>query len=214
MDWNNRFPKGDMMEIKEEISTLSDKQLWKDFFLALSKEELAELLLDRMVKDRSFDRELFYKFSKDTSSVSEVIIEYETAVMEETNLKVADVDFLRIISEKVMRKAVAEANILDRLRLYVSVIKNLDSAISEGAGWENEDEDVLVELIDECRYLMLTVIGEKKVDLQVMDLSQVYDFLKNESDRYQPFDGDNRIEEVLNKIGDQKVLEDCRVPNL
>jgi len=191
-----------MMKIKEEVSTLSEREHWKDFFLELSKEELADLLLDRMVKDRSFSRALFYKFSKEASSLDEVIIEYETAVKDEMNRRVPDVEFLVTLSEKVMVSAETKENMLDKFRLYVSVIKSLDSALGHGAGYENEEEDVLIEIIDECRKLMLAFIEEKNADVEVMDLVQVYDFLKNESNRYHPFDGDNRIEEVLNKIGD------------
>lgn len=200
MDWSNRFPKGDGMEIKEEISTLSDKQLWKDFLIVCSKEELAELLLDKMVKDSSFCRELFYKFSKVESSIDEIIIKYEKTVKSEMTQRVPDVEFLRILSEKVMESAKTEENLLDKFRLYVSIITSLDSAIGYGAGYENEDESVLLELMDECRNLMMTALKEKHANLQAMDLGQVYKFLKNESDRYDPFNGDNRIEDVLSKI--------------
>ena len=196
------------MEIREEISTLSERQHWKDFFRTLSKEELAELLLEQMVRDRSFSRELFYKFSKDASTVSELITQYETAVMDEMNRKVADVDFLRILTEKVMRRATVEANILDKFRLYVTVIKNLDSAINNGAGWENEDEYVLSELMDECRDLMVAIIEENHADLLRMDIGPVYEFLKNEADTYDLFDEDNRIEDALSKVQEQKVIED------
>lgn len=197
------------MEVREEINTLSERQHWKDFFLTLSKEELAELLLDRMVEDRKFCRELYYKFSKDTSTVAELITQYETAVMDEMNLKVADVDFLRIFCEKMMRRAVVELSLIDKFSLYVTVIKNLDSAISNGAGWENEDEDVLSELMDECQNQMLTFIEEKYTDLQKMGFGQVYDLFKNESDNYNPVDGNNRIEDVLSKIREKIVAEDC-----
>lgn len=135
------------MEIKEEISTLSERQHWKDFFQTLSKEELTDLLLEKMVEDRKFCRDLFYKFSKDTATVSEMITKYETVVMDEMNLKVADVDFLRILSGKMMRRAAAELNLPEKFRLYIAVIKNLDFAISNGAGWENEDDDVLIGLM-------------------------------------------------------------------
>lgn len=189
------------MEIKEEICTLSERQNWIDLFLVLTKEELAELLLDRMVKDSSFSRELFYKLSKDISTVSEQISKYETAVIGEMNLKVADVDFLETISGKVMRRAAVEVSLLDKFRLYVTVIKSLDSALGFGAGWENEDDDVLLKLMDECRNLMLTIIEEKHKDILTMDFVQVYDLLKIESESYDPFDGDNRIVDVLRKIG-------------
>lgn len=188
------------MEIKEEISILSGRQHWKDFFRTFSKEELTDLLLDRMVEDRNFCRELFYRFSKDSSTVSEMITNYETAVTDEMNLKVTAVDFLRILSEKLMRRAAGEVKLLDKFRLYSTVIKNLDIAICAGAGWENEDDDVLIELMDECRNMILTFINDKNTDLLAKDFVQVYDLLKNESDSYNPIDGNNRLEAVLCKI--------------
>ena len=196
------------MEIREEISTLSERQHWQDFFLTLTKEELAELLLERMVSDRSFSRELYYKFSTDASSLSELITQYESTVMDEVNRKVADVDFLRILTENVMRRATAEANLLDKLSLYMTVIKNLDSAINNGAGWENEDEYVLSELMDECRDLMVAIIEENHADLLRMDIGPVYEFHKNEADTYNSFDEDNRVEDALSKVQEQKVIED------
>lgn len=190
-----------MVEIKEVIATLSQRQHWKDFFLAFSKEELAELLLDKMVKDNSFCRELFYEFSNGPTSVPEVIIEYETAVRNETSLKVPDVDFLRTISEKVMKRAATdEINLLDKFRLYIAVIKSLDNSIANGAGYENEEEYVLIELMDEYRNLMMCVNESKKVILSTMELGQVYDLLDNEFSTYDPVDGDNRIEDVLHKL--------------
>ena len=188
------------MEIKEEISTLSERQHWQDFFRTFSKEELTDLLLDRMIEDRNFCRELFYKFSKDSSTVSEMITNYETTVTDELSLKVVDVHFLRILSDRVMRRAAAEVNLLDKFRLYSTVIKNLDIAICAGAGWENEDDDVLIELMDECPNLMLAFINDKQTDLPTKDFDQVYDLLKNESDSYNPIDGNNRLEAVLCKI--------------
>jgi hypothetical protein len=37
---------------------------WKEFLLNHSKEELAELILDRMIRDRNFSREMYCKLSK------------------------------------------------------------------------------------------------------------------------------------------------------
>lgn len=50
-----------MMEIKEFIETMTEQQNWTQFLMEHSKEELAELIVDRMVRDPVFSREIYCK---------------------------------------------------------------------------------------------------------------------------------------------------------
>ena len=47
------------MMFSEVTETISDKKKWKDFFISISKEELAELILDKMERDSDFSREIY-----------------------------------------------------------------------------------------------------------------------------------------------------------
>lgn len=188
------------MDLREAIYTVEDRENWKEFLLTYSKEELAELILDRMIRDINFSRDIYCKLSKQGEDSDMVISAYEAAVKKETDQKVADIDYLELLSKKAMKSAESTEDLLEQLRLYVSVIVGLDSAVVSGAGYEEENEYVLFQVMDECCNQMLRGIDEKHGDLTADCLSEVYDFLKNESEKYVPLDGDNRIETALKKL--------------
>jgi replicative superfamily II helicase len=92
-------------------------------------------------------------------------------------------------------------DLLERLTVYASVIKNLDCAIAidYGAGYENEDEFLLIEVMDTCRDLMLDAIEEQHKDLSPEESGKVSDYLKTESESYSSIDSENRIETAFKK---------------
>lgn len=90
--------------------------------------------------------------------------------------------------------------LLEQLKLYASVIKNLDSALEHGAGYANEDEYVLFELMDNCCNLMITAIEEENKELTPEKLGETIDYLRIESVAYCSVDGENRIETALKKL--------------
>ena len=77
---------------------------------------------------------------------------------------------------------------------------NLDRAIDYGAGFKNEDEFLLIEVMNTCRDLMLDVIEKKYKDLSTDELDKVSDYLKNKSEPYSSIDSENRIETAFEKI--------------
>lgn len=188
------------MELNQMIVTEMDRQNWKEFLVNQLKEELVEIILDRMTRDIKFSREVHCKLSQTGMNVDEIIHEYEQDVKNGIEQKVPDVDFLEIISDKVMEKASATQNLLEQLRLYVSVILSLDSAVNYGAGFEMENEYILFDLMDDCLRQMLIAIEEKHNKLDEKDFGKIYDFLKSESEKYNSVDGHNRIEDVFSKL--------------
>ncbi|MDO9492908.1 hypothetical protein [Acetobacterium sp.] len=189
-----------MMEIKQCIETITDCQSWKQLLMSHSKEELAELIIHRMLRDSGFSRELYHKLVKRSLSVKETIDDYETEVGYEMNKNIPDVYFLMILSDKLLERAECTDNLLDQLKLYVSVIMNLDRVIEYGAGFRNEDEFVLIEVMDTCRDLMLAAIKKHSKDLSAEELSKVSEYLKTESVRYCSIDNENRIETAFEKV--------------
>jgi len=188
------------MEIKEWIETRTEQQNWTQFLMEHSKEELAELIVDRMVRDSNFSREIYYKLSKQSVSTMEKIKAYETAVNNEINQRTPDVNLIVILSDKLIECEENTYILLEQLKLYVSVIKNLDLALVHGAGYANEDEYVLFELMDHCFDLMIKVVEERNNEMTSEKLGEVIDYLKIESEAFSSFDGENRIKTALIKI--------------
>lgn len=188
------------MELKEYIETITDWQSWKQFLVGHSKDELAELIINRMLRDTGFSREMYHKLVKRSLSVKESIDYYETEVNYEVNKKNPDVYFLTILSNKLLERADCTDNLLERLTMYVSVITNLDRAIDYGAGYKNEDEFTLIEVMDICRDLMLDAIEEQYEDLSPDELGKVLGYLITESETYSSIDNENRIETAFKKL--------------
>jgi len=188
------------MKMKEWIETTTDWQNWKQFLMEHSKEELAELIINRMLRDSGFSKEIYHKLVKRSLSVNETIDDYETEVDYEMNRKITDLYFLKILSDKLLVRAECTDNLRDQLKLYVSVIKNLDRSIEYGAGYKNEDEYLLIEVMNTCRDLMLDTIEDHHQDLSPEDLSKVLDYLKTESETYCSIDKENRIETAFKKV--------------
>lgn len=61
------------MEVKEYIDTIADWQNWKKFLMGHSKEELAELIINRMSRDSSYFRETYHKLVQRSLTVKETI---------------------------------------------------------------------------------------------------------------------------------------------
>lgn len=188
------------MELNQMIATMENRQNWKEFLLNQSKEELVGLILDKMTRDIKFSREVHCRLSLSKMNIEEIISEYEQAVKNEVDQRVPDVDFLEILSDKVIENAGDTKNLLQQLRLYVSVILSLDSALEYGAGFEMENEYVLFDKMKDCLQQMLIVIEEKHHNLNAKDLGEIFDFLKSESERCNSVDGHNRIEDALSKL--------------
>lgn len=83
------------MELKEYIETITDWQSWKIFLVGHSKDKLAEVIIDRMLRDSGFSREIYHKLVKRSLSVKESIDDYKAEVNYEINKKNPDVYFLQ-----------------------------------------------------------------------------------------------------------------------
>jgi hypothetical protein len=73
---------------------MSEQQNGTQFFMEHSKVKLAELIVDRMVRDPNFSREIYSKLSKQSASTMEKIKVYETAVNNEMNQRTPDVNLI------------------------------------------------------------------------------------------------------------------------
>lgn len=186
--------------MNEMIETEQERQNWKDYLMEQSKEDLVELIIDKMTRDLYFTREIECKFMRTEASVDEMIEEYTKAVKTEMGERVPNMDFLETLSDKVMETASATENLLEKIKIYVSVIINLDDALEYGAGFEAENEYILFEKMDKCRNQMIIRIEEKNHKMSPNECDEIYNLLKGESECYNSLDGDNRIEDVFKKF--------------
>ncbi|MDP2843000.1 MAG: hypothetical protein Q8O06_05125, partial [Acetobacterium sp.] len=118
-----------MGEEKEWIETFEDRENWKQLLLSHSKENLSELIIDRMLKDFSFRREVYLKLVKRQLSVEESIDDYKESVTCEISRKIPDVDYLVLLSSKLLERSENTNSLLEKLYLYVAIITSLDFAI-------------------------------------------------------------------------------------
>lgn len=188
------------MELNQVIATQKDRQKWKEFLAKRSKEEFIELLVDRMTRDINFSREVHCRLSQPKMKVDETISEYEQIVKNEMEQKVPDVNFLEIVSNKIIETADNTKNLSEQLRLYVSVILSIDSALCNGAGYEMENEYILFNLLKDCLEQMLIAIEKKQSEIAEKDFRKIYHFLKSESEGYNSVDGHNRIKDAFDKL--------------
>ena len=132
--------------------------------------------------------------------IDQMVQKYGLEMRSEVDRKVSDVDFQRVLSEQLMNRAESTLSLLDRLKLYTSVVMNLNHAISHGAGYENEDEFVLAELMNQCKDRMLRDVEDLNADLTAKEMGGIYNFLRDKSSISLSFDGDERIECVFEKF--------------
>lgn len=185
------------MDISETINIVSEKESWEEFLLSQPKERLVELLIERMIRDANFSRKIYYQLTLSEKPIDQMVQKYELEVKSEVDRKAPDVDFLCVLSEQLMNRAESAISLLDRLKLYTSVVMSLDHAISQGAGYENEDEFALDELMDQCKDRMLRDLKGLNADLTAKEIGEIYNFLRDKSSDRLYYDGDERIECVF-----------------
>ena len=183
------------MGISTYIETVEDQYKWEEVLLAVPKEKLVNLIVDKMTRDSGFCREVYYKIDKDKGkrSIEEVINKYEEYVNNEMEKRVPDVNILTILGEEIFERAEDNAVLMECLKLYISVIEKMDNAINDGAGFYNENEWELFDLMDRSGEAMVEAIRELYANLSEKDIEAASDFLQNKAKQYNPIDGENRV---------------------
>ena len=183
------------MGISTYIETVEDQYKWEEVLLAVPKEKLVNLIVDKMTRDNGFCREIYYKIDKDKGkrSIEEVINKYEEYVNNEMEKRVPDVNILTILGEEIFERAEDNAVLMECLKLYISVIEKMDNAINDGAGFYNENEWELFDLMDRSGEAMVEAIRELYANLSEKDIEAASDFLQNKAKQYNPIDGENRV---------------------
>lgn len=116
--------------------------------MSLPKEQLVDLIVDKMTRDNGFSREVYYKLDKGKRNIDEVINEYDEYVNSEMEKRVPDVNILSILGEKIFEQAEESTVLSECLKLYITVIEKMDDAINGGAGFYDENECELFDLMD------------------------------------------------------------------
>lgn len=183
------------MGIRTYIETVKDQHNWEEALLALPKEKLVDLIVDKMTRDNGFCREVYNKIDKDKvkRSIEEVINEYEEYANNEMKKRVPDVNILTILGEAIFERAEDNTVLMECLKLYIIVIEKMDDAMNEGAGFYDENEWAIFDLMDRSGEAMVESIRELYANLSENDIEEVRDYLQNKAKQYNPIDGVNRI---------------------
>lgn len=191
------------MDLVESITSFEDLQNWKDHLQNQTKEELMEFLMDKAVRDPKFCRELLSCFPPaDEEDIDKDLERYARSMQEELEKKHPDGDHILYLSECLQKRAKQEKSLLTQSKLYTSVIKQLDQALNNGAGWIEHMEDLLVSFMDESLISMKAEMTAKLESMSVEEILEVRAQLTNSLRRYKPFDGENRIREAIKHLTD------------
>lgn len=142
------------MNLEDGICTLNEEKNWINFLSKQSKEELVKLLVDKMIRDESFYREIVLKLIKSKSDINELIHYYVQEVEFEMNQETPNVDFLSTLSETMLDIG-QNKSYIEKIYIETSVIQSLNDALCNGAGYANQDEFVLDEIMNRCGEQML-----------------------------------------------------------
>lgn len=185
------------MDINTYIETIIDEKNWKEVLLAQSKERLVDFIIDKMIHDDGYCREVYYKLDDRKEIIEVVIKKYIKAVKTEMDNRNPDVNLLLGLGERLIKRAKdSTISLLDCLKLYVVVIEYMDEAINQGAGFYDENEWELINLMDLSGESMVKSISELYIKSTVKELETVRCLLREKANEYNTIDGKNRIKEA------------------
>lgn len=154
---------------------------WKALLMKQPKEKLVDIILLKMLKDHYFYRQVEDAVVIKNRSVQDSIKEYKDRVADEMKMNIPNVDYLESISEDLLEAAKSLQSLLEQVQICITIIKTLDDAINNGAGFENENEFYLYDVIKECSDFLVKVTKEKSVDISKAEYDQVIDLLEKAS---------------------------------
>lgn len=186
------------MKMEDGISTLNEVKIWADFLLEHSKEELVNLLIDKMIRDEYLYREIVLKLIKSKSDVNELIDYYVQEVEFEMSQESPSIDFLSVMSETMLDIGKNKL-FVEKVYIESSVIQCLDVALCSGAGYENQDDFMLVDVMKRCGEQMLNEITKCINNLSESDYVHMYHYMSDKSIEFKSYASKNYF-----KIAEEK----------
>lgn len=154
---------------------------WKELLLKQPKEKLVDMILLNMLKDHYFVRQVEDEIVVKNLTVQEMIKEYLDRVMEEMQMDIPNVDYLESISENLLETAETLQSLCEQVEICTTIIMTLDDAINHGAGFDNEDDFLLFDVIEEGSTFLMKILKEKCETLAKEEYIQLYDMLEKAS---------------------------------
>lgn len=186
------------MNLEDGISTLNEAKIWTDFLLKHSKEELVDLLIDKMIRDEYLYKEVVLKLVKCKSDVKELIDYYVKEVELEMSQEIVSMDFLSTLSETMLDIG-KHKSFIEKVDIESSVIQCLDVALCSGAGYENQDDFILVDVIKRCGEQMLNEITKCINNLSESDYVHMHHYMSDKSIEFKSYASKNYF-----KIAEEK----------
>lgn len=190
------------MKLKKYIETTEDLIAWGKRLERKTKKELVEFILNKAVGDPKFTRAAYYQLFPELMSTEEYLSGYLSYMEDERKEKNPSLDDMIYFTEDLLEKAEGEKNLLSQVRVYATIIKELNDALEKGIERDQMQEDLIITLMDECLAFMEEVMEEKTDGSSVEEILEVREFLVSMQRKYKPVDGENRIEEALQILTD------------
>lgn len=107
---------------------------WKELLMKAEKEQLVDILVGKMVRDRYFYKEVYNEFVKEkisdgTATVDQAIASYTKEVKDELEASVRSANYLMSISYDLLEQC-EHVCIIDQIKLHMAVLKELGNALN------------------------------------------------------------------------------------
>ena len=137
---------------------------WKELLMGLEKETLAELLIRKMYQDPYFRKEVYNKYGKDRlteDTLDQTIQEYRDEMRKELERNIGSAQYLLSLSYHLMEQVEVLDSITKQLKLQYAVMQEVVHAYEHGAGYEDETDVSLGDLMDECEEEIMNIVQEQ-----------------------------------------------------
>lgn len=137
---------------------------WKELLMGLEKETLAELLIRKMCQDPYFCKEVYNEYGKDKlteRTLDQAIQDYKDEMGKELERNMGSAQYLLSLSYHLMEQAESLSCITNQLKLYYVILQEVVHAYEFGAGYEDETDVSLGDLIDECEDEVMKIVQEQ-----------------------------------------------------
>ena len=185
------------MKLNKYIETTEDLIAWGKCLERKTKKELVDFILSKAIGDPKFTAAAYYRLFPEVMSTEEYLSGYLSYMENEKREKDPSLDDMVYFTEDLLEKVEGEKNLLLQVKVYTTIIKELNDALEEGIERDQQQEDLVITLMDECLTFMKDVMQEKTEGMSVEEILEVRDFLVSTHRKNTPMEGQHLIKEAL-----------------
>lgn len=178
----------------------NNEQEWRDLLMNVPKEKLVEILIGKIVRDPYFHHEMEIEFIQTDTSIDEMIQEFANNITDEKQFGYPSTNYLQILGYNLLEKAENMERLLDQIKLCIAVIKSMDDAINDGAGYQEDNDFILTDLMEDSWKQMLQNIDEKFMSTSKEEQEEIFNIM-NQDYEYNFVDHKKMVLEKLKEKG-------------